>query len=227
MTSQESICAMARRLISVARAGMKHGDLVPVTTGLRRYKAVLESAPIGEHETLERVIKIFGRLLSRRPKTDAGKIALMPTGYIPPTPETAAKARKTPDPVIQMQLTRAQKEAANETRAIYEQRFRSLQARGSNLNMDRVDVSLVIRDPGEDMREDLQKHYVRFFIPWQERLRKQRAVKGKSVCARDVVFVVLFDLAPCWMIDKALSATNGTASRIVKRALNDYWRGRE
>ena len=225
MIGIKSLATEARHLIAVARAGLKHGDTTPAAVNLRRYKTVLETAPHHERELLTRVVRVFGRLLSRRPKTDAGKIAALPAG-IPPTPETAAKARKELDPIQYMNLTGSQQEAASQIRAIYEQLIRGLQAKGTNLNMDRVDVSLVVREPWDGMRDDLQVAFTRYYIPWYRRLRAKRVRRWSRTTANDVVFLVLFELAPLCLIDKSLGMADGGASSIVRAALDDYWRGR-
>ena len=222
--ANDSALAHAVHLISVARKAMTIGNTSPATVNLKRYRAIAAATvDVVEKTKLIRVIRIFGRILSTKPKTDAERIAQMPQGFIPPTPETAVKARRVVDPIEFMRLTELQEEAANEIRVIYEQLTRSLQVKGLNLNMDRVDVSLVVRDPGEMMSDSLQERLVEYFLPWWRRHSKERI---KRVRKLDIVFVVLFDMAPLWTIDRALGLSSGSSANIVRRALSDYWQGR-
>ena len=221
---KENEAGMARHLLMVARAAFKHGDFTPATRNFKRYKERFESAKDGpEKQMLGRVLRLFGHLLGRRPKTTAAIIAALPAGFIPPTPETAVKARKHPDPLEYMNLTGTQRAAAEEARRIYERLYCDLQAKGLNLNMDRVDTSLVVREPGENMSEEMQAHFIRFFVPWQMRLAKKRAVYKSRIRSRDLVFATLFDMVPLWMLDRAIVASSGTTAKIVRKALNDYW----
>ena len=147
----------------------------------------------------------------------------MPQGYIPPTPETAVKARRVVDPLAYMNLTESQQAAADDIRTIYEQVTRSMQMKGLNLNMDRVDVSRIIRDPGEMMGDELQERFFEYFMPWWRRQSKERIKRVRKI---HVVFIVMFDLEPSWTIDRALGLSSGSSANIVLRALSDYWQGR-
>ena len=73
------------------------------------------------------------------------------------------------------------------------------------------------------MSEEMQAHFIRFFVPWQMRLAKKRAVYKSRIRSRDLVFATLFDMVPLWMLDRAIVASSGTTAKIVRKALNDYW----
>lgn len=224
---KKSFSALARHLLDVAMEGIKHGDKSRALVNFGRFTALArDSRDPTEKNRFERIARLFGKVLAEAPTTEAGQIAQLPAGYTPPTPETAVKLRKRLDPIDYMKtLTAAQEAAAKEIRAIYEGVGQGLQAKGLNLVMDRVDVSVVVREPWAGMPEYLQARLYTHFKPWQDRQRKVKVAPNRATTARDVVFLVLFDMMPLHLIDKVLGVESGTAADTVKAALDDYWCG--
>lgn len=223
MIVPKSVSAIAKHLYAVSLEALKSGDKSRALVNFRHY-AALASGSLDEDErnTAARIARLFGKALAEAPTTVAERVATLPAGFIPPTPETAVKLRKQVDPVNYMDLTTAQIEAAREIRSIYESLGRGLGAKGLNLNMDRVDTSVVVHEPWEGMSDYLQERLYTHFKPWMVRQAKARVVPNHPATVRDVVLLVLFDLTPLKWIDQTLGATNGTSAKAFKRALNQY-----
>mgnify|MGYP001614370123 FL=1 len=221
---EDDFWQMVGHIRDVAREGISHGDKSRALLNMHRYSRLAREAKNEtERETFRAAAKMFAHDLTEAPSTIAARVASMPAGRTPPTPETAIKLRRPRDPLANIRLNSDQAMAAIEIRAIYEALTRGLQSRGLNLSPIRVDTSVRSPEPWEGMSDRLQERMWSVFKPWSTKLRRVRVVKDVPISARDVAYSVLVHLVPLWALDRSLGVSkSGESGKALKKSLSLY-----
>jgi hypothetical protein len=123
-----------------------------------------------------------------------------------------------------MRLDAEQESAADNIKNVWQAFGKGLMIGGRDLS--RVGGSGRVLHPCDTMDDELWKHYKEYYQPWHDATNRVPIVRreaGSSVSVASLVFSILVNDVYPDNVDKGYMLTKGTALRVLKKALTNYW----
>lgn len=136
------------------------------------------------------------------------------------SPYTVVKSRRRHDPIARLKLSKGEASAAHSIVDIYETITRGLSSNIVPMAGERVDTSVVNRDPLRFLNDSTMDNYSMRYKPWVERHSKPLLLGLDGLRLVVAIFVDGFSVRA---MESMAGMQHGALTKMLKKILRDYW----